>query len=1332
MRLWFLDRLDRGSATYNIPFAHRLRGELSVDGLGRALAEIVRRHESLRTRFAAPDGEPMQEILPPEAVPLPVEDLSGYPDHDREPEATRRSEAEAHIGFDLERGPLFRFRLLRLSERDHLLLMTFHHIIFDGWSEGVFFRELAALYASTLKQEPSSLPEPALQYPDYALWQRRAFEGGKLSHSLAYWKRTLAGVPPLLDLPTDFPRPAVPASLGSEKTLAIEKEIYGALVELSRRENVTLFLTLLTVFNVLLHRYSGQDDIVVGTPVAGRHHHGTETAIGFFVNTLALRTDCAGEPTFLQLLRRVRETVLGAFDNQDVPFEKVVEAVCPERQASVSPLVQILFALQKLGVPFTSMDGLTVTDVHPALRRAKFDLVMSVMESEGGIVLGAEYSTGLFEERTIRNMLRHFDFLLRSVVSAPEGRISDLRMIDQAGEEELVALGTGHSVSFPIEQTFPQAFESVVRETPRATALCAGPGRLSYRDLNARANRIGNVLRREGVIPNSVVGVWMDRCLDLPAAFLGILKSGAAFLPLDPSYPAERLSYMLSDSGVPLTLTLRRFLPAIPPYGGRVICLDDEAFTAGGGGGPDEADPPPVSGPGDLAYVIYTSGSTGRPKGVEISHRSLLNHNFGIVAAHALSGSDRVLQFYSPCFDAAIEDMFPSWLAGAAVVLRPEESTSSMNRFLAFIDAERITVLRASTAFWHELADCVTQETFPRSVRLVVVGGEKLRSDRVEAWRRKIGPRVRVLNLYGPTETTVAATSCDVLGRRPDGLTPIGRPLPNVYVRILDRSLRQVPAGISGEICIGGIGVSRGYRNNPGLTAERFIADPHGAATGLRLYRTGDRGRFLPDGNIDFEGRIDNQVKVRGYRIEPGEIESVLASHPSVTHAVVKAAADRTGNNFLAAYIVLRGKPADNSGAEPEIASWLRTRLPEYMIPQRIITVDTIPLLPNGKTDLSALPPPRMEESVRGEAYAAPRDPLESQLVAIWEEVLGRSPVGIHDNFFSLGGHSLLAARLFGLIERRMGKNLPLATMFQAPTVDQFAAVLRSGGWQGSWSSLVPIKTGGSNPPFFCIHALGGNVIGYTELARSLPEDQPVYGLQAAGLDGKEHPASTVEEMAALYVKEIRSLQPSGPYHLGGACTGGIVAYEMARQLLAHGEEVGLLAMFDTFAHSHFRSLSKTELREFKWKKFRDRVRYHGTNILLRRGRIAYLRKKFTTIRRRISTRIWGLLYAQYTRLKLPLPAALQKVEEYQLLAIKNYEIRPYPGRVTLFPPGTKSIGEYEDREQGWGSFAQGGVEIHDVQGDHLTMLREPHVKIVAEELALCLRRAYQSHAVHA
>jgi thioesterase domain-containing protein len=542
--------------------------------------------------------------------------------------------------------------------------------------------------------------------------------------------------------------------------------------------------------------------------------------------------------------------------------------------------------------------------------------------------------------------------------------------------------------------------------------------------------------------------------------------------------------------------------------------------------------------------------------------------------------------------------------------------------------------------------------------------------------------------------------------------------------------MRPVPVRVPGEIYIGGLGVARGYRGNPALTADKFISDPYGLRSGLRLYRSGDLGRFLSDGNIDLAGRNDNQLKVRGYRIEPGEIESALAEHPLVLQSIVRAAADRTGNNVLAAYLVLREKQPEESAVVSEIARWLSTRLPEYMVPQFFVPLDAIPLLPNGKTDFNSLPPPETEARLRPVAYAAPRDPLESQLVDIWEEVLGRSSIGINENFFSLGGHSLLAARLFGQIERRMGKILPLATLFQAPTVDQFAAVLRREGWQVPWSSLVPIKPAGKKPPFYCVHALGGNVIGYTELAMSLPDDQPVYGLQAMGLDGRQHPASTVEEMAAQYVKEIRALQPSGPYYLGGACTGGIVAYEVAQRLVEQGEEIGLLAMFDTFVHTHIRSLSKKERREFRRKTQRDRLKYHATNLMLRPGRIEYVRKKLKTMRKRLSTRVWGILYRRYTRLKLPLPASLQKVEQFHILAIGKYVPRPYPGRVTLFPPISRSIGEFDDREQGWGALAQGGVEIHDVEGDHLTMLAEPLVKAVAAQLSECLRRGYERHAL--
>ncbi len=1321
-RLWFLDRLEKESSTYNVPYAYRLRGALDAARLRDALSEIVRRHEALRTRFTDAGGGLLQEVAPAGPVPLPVEDLTGLPGEEREQEAMRRAAEEAHRGFDLERGPLFRCRLLRLSLSDNILLLTFHHIVFDGWSHGIFVRELRALYGEREAGLPQVLPDPVLQYADYAVWQRGALESESSAKRLSYWTGNLAGAPPLLDIPTDFPRPAVQGYEGNERTLPVPPELLRALEDLSRTGRVTLFMTLLTAFYVLLHRYTAQDDIVVGTPISGRNHLETEGVIGFFVNTLALRTDCSGEPTFRELLMRVRSVVLGAFENQEIPFERVVEAMHPDRHASFSPLFQVLFVLQRLGEPFESLGALGVTDVRPPLQRAKFDVTLSVMETRKGMTLGVEYRADLFEDSTMENLLRRFVILIRSIVAAPDERISALGMTDAAGEKEALDLGRGPRLQFPSDQTYQEAFESRVRETPGAVALRSAAERVTYAELNARSNRIAHALRGKGVQPDDVVAVWMDRCIDLPAAFLGVLKSGGAFLPLDPSYPAERLAYMMEDAAPAATVTLRKFLPALSPGKGKVICVDDDRTAAHG---PAAEDPVRVSGPDNLAYVIYTSGSTGRPKGVEITHRSMLNHNFGVAGAHGLSPADRVLQFYSPSFDAAIEDIFPTWIAGAALVMRPEDIVANMTRFLEFVASEEITVLRVSTAYWHELAGTVKAETFPRSVRLVVMGGEKVRSDLVGTWMRVIGKRARVLSLYGPTEATVAATCCELSGDRRYGKAPIGRPLPNVDVYILDRALRPVPAGITGEICIGGTGVSRGYRRNPVLSAEKFVPDPYALRPGLRLYRSGDMGRFLNDGNIDFTGRNDAQVKVRGYRIEPGEIESALAAHPRVRRSVVKPAVDGSGNTILAAYVVLTGESADPAVDVADIGRWLAGRLPVYMIPQAIIPLDAIPLLPNGKTDLNALPPPRSAAGAHTESYAPPRDALESRLAAIWEEVLGTSRIGIYDNFFALGGHSLLAARLFGLIERRMGKNLPLATLLQAPTIDAFAARLRAGGWEAPWSSLVPIKPAGTKPPLYCVHALGGNVIGYTSLAMSLPDDQPVYGLQAAGLDGKEHPASTVEEMAAHYVKEIRAFQPSGPYYLGGACTGGIVAYEIARQLTGQGERIGLLAMFDTFAHSYARSLSKEDLREFKKKSRHDRVVYHATNLLLRPGRITYVRKKLRTVRRRVKTRLWNVIYKRYSQLRVPLPPALQKVEQYHVLAIKNYNPGPYPGRVTLFPPRTHSIGEFEDREQGWGKLALGGVEIHEVDGDHLTMLADPQVKVVASELAECLRRAY-------
>lgn len=1325
-RLWFLDRMDPGKPTYNIPYAFRLHGPLRIDFLRTALGEIVRRHEALRTTFSMIDGTPVQRIGAPAPVDLPLLDLGGMPGEEGEARARILAHEEAHLPFDLERGPLFRARIARLAPDDHLLLITVHHIVFDGWSDGLFFRELRILFEAAADGRAPSLEEPPLQYADYALWQRNLLQGEELSRQMSYWKNVLRGDLPVLELPADFPRPAVQAHGGRTTTLLLPPALHEALVEMSSRLNVTLFMTLLAAFDVLLHRYCAQDDVIVGTPIAGRSQPETEGVIGFFVNTLVLRTDCSGDPGFRELLVRVRDGALGAFEHQDVPFEKVVEEIHPHRTSWHAPVIQALFVLQRLESRWDAAGGIRWTDVRPRLDAAKFDITLSVQESADGLLACLEHRTDLFSGSTARRMLKHFRSLLSSIVARPDEKISSLAIMDPSEEEALRRLGRGPAAVYTSPGTYQSAFESAVRKWPDSPALRFDGRQLTYGELNARANRLARHLRALGARPGVTIGIMMNRSLELPAGLLGILKSGAAYLPLDPGLPGERLALMLREASVPVAVIHSAYRERFRGSGVGVVPLDDAEFCRTSLDGESPDDPEPLGRPDDLAYVIFTSGSTGAPKGVEVEHRSLLNHNFALARALGLTRSDRVLQFFETSFDASIEDIMPTWLSGSTLVLRPVDTSSNVARFLAHVASEQITVLTVPTAFWHELVEDIAEGGLPPSVRLVAFGGEKALAGKLDAWRRHAGVGVRLINLYGPTEGTVAATMCELTARR-DGMLPIGRPIANTYVYLLDGHGRHVPRGAAGEICIGGAGLARGYLNNPGLTAEKFVPDPFAPRPGMRLYRTGDMGRFLADGQIEFLGRRDTQVKVRGYRIELGEVESVLALHDAVRQAAVTTYEDGTGNTMLAAYVVMKENAPPV--ADGELPAWLRSRLPDYMVPASYTVMDALPLTSNGKIDRKALRPPAPRERRAVTGYVAPRDSLESQIAFLWEQVLGKDHVGVYDDFFALGGHSLMAARLFAQIGRVTGKNLPLATLFQAPTIDQLASVLRREGWRPLWSSLVPMKTGGSRPPFYCVHAAGGNVIGYSELAARLGPDQPVYGLQAVGLDGKEPPLDRVEEMASRYVKEIRACQPSGPYYLGGACTGGIVAYEIAQQLLALGEEVGLLAMFDTFAHSHMKTLTRAEILRYRWESSLERLRYHAGNLILHPGRLEYIRRKSRTLRRRFGTRVWEILYTWYARHSGRIPPAMLRVEQFNILAIRKYIPRPYPGRITLFPASTRSVGEFHDREQGWGKLALGGVEIHDVTGDHLTMLQMPNVTSVAEILNECLERAYKFHA---
>jgi amino acid adenylation domain-containing protein len=927
-RLWFLHELEPTSSFYNVPVAVRLRGRLQIDAMQRTLNEIVRRHESLRTSFPTIDAQPVQSIAPTLALDLSLIDLSTLREEEREHEVQRRATEEARAPFNLATGPLVRASLVRLGAEDHALLVTMHHIVSDGWSMGVLIKEVGVLYRAFIDNEPSPLPELPVQYADFAVWQRRWLAGEVFETHLRYWRRQLGGELPVLNLPTDKPRPEVQSFRGSSESLQLPMSLLQEINALSKREGVTLFMLLLAAFKALLSRYTEQSDIVIGSPIANRNRVELEGLIGFFVNTLTLRTDLSGNPTFHELARRVRTVALEAYAHQDMPFEQLVEQMQPERTMSRNPLFQVMFQMENTPKEELPLPGLVLSPVEVERVTTQFDLSFDVMENDEGLMVIAEYSTDLFNKATISSMLRRWQILLEEVVTNPDARLNELPLLTGAEREQLLRGCNETRKAFAAERSLPELFESQVAARPSALAVVSDQEQLTFAELNRRANRLAHLLAARGMGPESLVGLCMERSAQMIVALLGILKTGAAYLPLDPSLPRERLAFMLEDARVPVLLTEEQLSTRLPDHGAEMIYLDRQREAIANG---DEANLVQTGTAENLAYVIYTSGSTGRPKGVAISHQSLVNHGLAVSAAYGLTTNDRILQFASISFDVAAEEIFSTLLSGASILL-PSEKVIDSVELLRLIEDEKLSVLNLPAPFWHawvrELA--ATGRRVPPCLRLLVVGSEKVSLEAFDAWRR-FAPGARLINAYGTSETTITSTLYEPEGSAPaagiGASLPIGRPIANTRVYILDHHLQPVPAGVPGELYIAGIGLARGYLMRPELTAERFIPDPFSLEAGARMYRTGDRARFLSDGQIEFLGRSDQQLKVRGYRIEPGEIEFALKRHLAVREALVLARQDSSGDKRLVAYVTQNAeisKPLDKEVEleEEQLAQW--------------------------------------------------------------------------------------------------------------------------------------------------------------------------------------------------------------------------------------------------------------------------------------------------------------------------------------------------------------------------------------------------------------------------
>jgi amino acid adenylation domain-containing protein len=1029
-RLWFLDRLDPGSPAYNMPFPLRLAGALDVAVLRQAIARVVRRHEALRVVFEDGEEGPVQVVRPAAPVPLPAADLAGLPAALRERELLRLAAAEAARPFDLAAGPLLRSTLVRLTPGDHGILFTLHHVAGDGWSTGILVREVSVLYAALAAGREPVLPELPVQYGDYAAWQRERLRGELLEREVGYWRERLAGAPPLLELPVDRPRRAVADPRGAAARLRLPGEVSRALHGLARREGATLFMTLLAAFQALLSRYSGQDDVVVGTPVAGRTRAEVEGLIGFFVNTLAIRTGVPDGLTWRALLGRVREATLGAYAHQELPFERLVEELQPERSLAYTPVFQAMLVLQNAESAALALGEVRAERLPMRASPTRFDLHLGLAGGEDGIGGELTYRAELFDPATAGRMLERFEVLLRALAEDPDGVVAGVDLLSPAERRQLLHEWTGAAADWEGPDTVHGLFEAQAARTPGAVALVFEGETVTYAELDARADGLAGRLASLGVGPEVRVGVCMERSVELVVALLGALKAGGAYVPLDPGYPAERLAYMAADADFPVLLTQERLRDRFGAFAGRLVCVDGPA--APGAQGAPRAGAPADS----LAYVIYTSGSTGRPKGAMNSHRAVVNRLRWMQDRYALGDSDAVLQKTPFSFDVSVWEFFWPLMAGARLVLARPEGHRDPAYLSALVEREGVTTLHFVPSMLQAFLETGEPGRFG-SVRRVVCSGEALSVELRDRFFESF-PATELHNLYGPTEAAVDVTYWEC--RPEDAAVPIGRPVANTRMYVLDRELRLAAVGVPGELYIGGAQVGRGYLGRPDLTAERFVPDPFAPHAGARLYRTGDRGRWTAAAAIEYLGRLDEQVKIRGFRVEPGEVEAALVRHAAVREAVVVARAAEPGEWRLVGYVV----PANGPVPVPGLRAWLQERLPEHMVPSVLVVLDRIPLTPSGKADRRALPEP---EPVRAaQAYLAPRTPAEETVAGIWAEVLRVERVGVNDSFFELGGHSLLAARVAARIRRVLEVEVPLRAIYESPTLGGFAeAVLRAG-----------------------------------------------------------------------------------------------------------------------------------------------------------------------------------------------------------------------------------------------------------------------------------------------
>ncbi|MBD2440161.1 non-ribosomal peptide synthetase [Nostoc sp. FACHB-110] len=1306
LRLWFLEQLEEKSTVYNMPFAWHLHGNLNTVALEKAIQAVVQRHEVLRTNFRINDDTPVQIIHADVNIYLPIVDISHC--DDPQLEAQKLAAIAANAPFDLTQDILIRPQLLLLGKQEYVLLLTLHHIIADGWSMGIIEQEISSFYQTLLAGEALPSSTLLIQYADYAVWQRQWLKDEVLQGQLDYWLQQLNNAPPLLELPISKPRPAVQTFAGDSLLFQLNSDLTQQINQLSRRANVTLFMTLLTAFVTLLYRYSKQEDILIGSPIANRNHHATESLVGFFVNTLVLRTQIQDNPTFLELLQQVRQTSLDAYMHQDVPFEKVVEALQPERSLSYHPVFQVMFVLQNAATGELNLEGVNWSPFAIQNTTTNFDLTLSLLEKEGQLYGEWSYSRDLFTETDMSAFSNHFQTLLTNIVAHPEQKITHLPLLSLPEQQQILQEWNQRTISYPQDKCIHELVAIQATKTPHKVAVVQQNQQLTYQELNERANQLAHYLQSLGVQPETLVGVCAEHSLEMIVGLLAILKAGGAYVPIDPKYPQQRQEYIWENAQLKILLTQEKLLDQLSNYQGKTVCLDRD-WTEISQYSP--ANPLITVSTHNLAYIIYTSGSTGQPKGVMIEQRSLTNFTQVAFQEYGITEEDRFLQFISMSFDPAAGDIFGCLSIGATLVLRTEEMLLSSDEFWQYCQDAQVTAINLPTSYWHQLVGELSLEDvgIPRSLLRLIVGGEQIQIKAVNHWQKAVADFLnppKLINAYGPTESTIAVTF-HIFDQSEVTSAPIGLPMANSQVYVLDKNLQPVPIGVPGELHIGGICLARGYLHRPDLTQAKFIPNPFDVSQSTRLYKTGDLVRYLPDGNLEFVSRIDNQVKIRGFRIELGEIETLLMQHPQVQTAVVTVWEEQPGNKKLVAYIV----PHSPAITSEELRQFLQLQLPEYMLPTAWVMLESLPLTSNGKIDYRALPQPELNSTNR--RVVDPRNTIELQLTKIWSEILNVYPVGVTDNFFELGGHSLLAVTLMSKIKQQFGQQLPLSSIFQNGTIEQQATLLHQQTTSRPWSPLVPLQTQGNKSPLFIVHPGGGSVLNYVHLAEALSPHQPVYGLETRGFDEGQEPQSELIEMSRDYIQALQTIQPQGPYYIAGWCFGGLVAFEIAQQLTAQGQEVALLAfldMYDFLADVSTQLLTDVELF----------MSFFGGHLQVSPEFLAQFNQEEQLL----------YLIAEAKKLKFMPPDfnlaqlhRLLKVGKCHDVAATNYVPQHYKGKITMLQALEGVTANINNPTQGWEKLAY-AVDLRWVPGDHRTMLHSPHVQVLAENLLAAMEQA--------